>query len=540
MTNPEANSMIDAALEYLGLGFSVLPINPQNKNPFIKWKEFESRIAAEDEIREWWRKWPNAMLGIVTGTISGVVVVDIDEPKGAEELSKIIPDSLLIPTVKTPRGGQHLYFKSPTPAIGNNTRIVPGCDFRGEGGYIIAPPSMNGEGNAYEWVQGLSFAEASPPPLPELYINKIKEYARGGVKEGGYIGNVTDSVTLFTQGRRDNDLFHVANALAKSGTPQAEIYQTLEILAKNCNPPFPESEIKAKVESALTRQSKREINLADEVRAWVSVTDGDFSVTDCYKTIQTVTSVTKRDNIRQIIHRLRDEGFVEKVGTKDGIYRRVENQCDEIDFINAPDATLAIAYPFEIERLVKTLPKNIIVVAGEPNAGKTAFLLNFVKLNMARHKVYYFSSEMEGSEFKIRLNKFDIPLKEWKFFPRVRSSNFADVIKPNDINIIDFLEMSEDFFRVGGMIKQIFDRLKDGIAVIAIQKNPRTDYGLGGMRSLEKARLYCAIEPGKIKIVKAKNWAGTENPNGLQMDFKLAQGCKFIPQGNWKKENGQN
>jgi len=103
------------------------------------------------------------------------------------------------------------------------------------------------------------------------------------------------------------------------------------------------------------------------------------------------------------------------------------------------------------------------------------------------------------------------------------------------VNIIDFLEVYDDFYRIGGMIKEIFDNLDNGIAIIAIQKNKGNEYGLGGMRGLEKARLYLTMEPGKLKIAKAKNWATFENPNNLEKEFKLIQGCKFIDDPYWKQ-----
>jgi len=228
-----------------------------------------------------------------------------------------------------------------------------------------------------------------------------------------------------------------------------------------------------------------------------------------------------------------EEGIIEKYGDKRGVYRRLEKECDEIDFLHASNDTIDLHWPFQIERYFKTLPKNPVIVAGEPDAGKTAFLLNFIRLNMVRHKVHYFSSEMGNIELKGRLSKSDLPLEKWTFDARERASNFADVIDPDDVNVIDFLEIHDEFYRIGAMIKEIFDKLKGGIAVIALQKNKNTDYGLGGMRSVEKARLYLAMEPGKIKIMKAKNWATEVNPNGLICDFKLVQGCKFIVQRDW-------
>ena len=87
--------------------------------------------------------------------------------------------------------------------------------------------------------------------------------------------------------------------------------------------------------------------------------------------------------------------------------------------------------------------------------------------------------------------------------------------------------------------KKIFDKLEKGIAIIAIQKNKGRDDGLGGARSIEKARLYLSMRPGVIKIVKAKNWvSGTVNPNGLEKQFKLAKGMIFADASNWVKADG--
>jgi len=154
---------------------------------------------------------------------------------------------------------------------------------------------------------------------------------------------------------------------------------------------------------------------------------------------------------------------------------------------------------------------------------------------MEKHEVVYFSSEMGELELQDRLKQFEGPLKSWKVSFKERSSNFADVIRPDAINIIDYLEVHDEFYKVGLYIKEISDKLVNGIAIIAIQKNKGNEYGLGGGRGLEKARLYLSMEPGKIKIVKAKNWANSaKNPNGMECEFKLSSGWKFS-HGVWRK-----
>jgi hypothetical protein len=179
------------------------------------------------------------------------------------------------------------------------------------------------------------------------------------------------------------------------------------------------------------------------------------------------------------------------------------------------------------------MPGNIVTIMGEPNAGKSAFLLNVVKLNMFDHKITYFSSEMGSMEMNARLEKFGFGVADWQFTAIERNENFADVIVPGEgnINIIDFMEIYDNFYLVAQMLNDIYKKLAGAIAIIAIQKNPGRDVGLGGHRSLEKPRLALAISSGLLKIVKAKNWKNQEvNPNGMEFEFKLVNGCKFIEQ----------
>jgi hypothetical protein len=152
---------------------------------------------------------------------------------------------------------------------------------------------------------------------------------------------------------------------------------------------------------------------------------------------------------------------------------------------------------------------------------------------------------MGKDEFSVRLHKFDnVPFKDWNFEARERSSNFADVIKPDGkqtIWIIDFLELLEDFWKVGLMMKAIYDKLvgtKD-IAVVALQKAPGSEVGRGGAFGLEKPRVALAMERGKIKIIKAKNWKTDRNPNGLFKEFKLRNGCQIVEETEWEEDEGK-
>ncbi|MCK9276319.1 MAG: bifunctional DNA primase/polymerase [Syntrophales bacterium] len=539
------SSILKAALGYRAKGFSVIPIRG-NKKPFLdSWKEYQERRATENEIREWWNQYPSAMIGIVTGPVSGICAVDIDRyAQDYNEATEFeyFPDGLVTPTCETPRGGTHLYFKFPEDSpLTINARGLPGIDFRGDGGYIIAPPSKNGTGRGYRWAEGLSLDDVQLQPLPMLYSNylntsirSIRRCSNDITERFQALQNVTDATVSFKQGKRDDSLFHVANCLIKGGMSEGDARYILDILAHNCSPPFSPQEAQVKIDSALQRAKRRERNIQKEVEEWVSVTTGYWNVTECCQALQCVTKEEKTA-VRVAVHRLYKAENIEKHGSRNGVYRTVDTQCEDIDFRSVIETPLDIKWPFRIEELVQIMPGNIVIVADEPNAGKTAFLLNLVKENMSRHEIYYFSSEMGAMEMKKRLSKFEMPLEQWRFHPKERTSNFADVIKPNAINVIDFLEVYDEFYKIGGLIKEIYDKLNNGIAVIAIQKNKGADYGLGGGRGLEKARLYLTMEPGKARIVKAKNWKTFENPNGMIIDFKLAQGCKFFTDKGWHR-----
>ena len=541
----ETSTILQAALNYAAKGFSIFPCKPADKKPHIKWESFQKRRATPEQIKNWWAKWPFAMIGIVTGNISGIDVMDTDTQEADDELQAYLPDSSICPTQRTPGGGKHYLFVHAEGIRNSNDRSPFKFHVRGEGGYFVVAPSVNGVGGRYEWLDGLSIQEITLACMPaRLYKDLINSYALGGVIGGGITDNPEDKHTkadesrrkqkMFEDGVRDESLFHCANCLAKGGMPREEISQVLEAIMESWGEGHEEKWREEKIQSAFKRVARRERNIAQEVREWVESSPGQFES----RGIRLELDVSRKEDMHSVndaLRRLVADGIIERCGNKRGVYRRIENQCEEIDFLNASHQTIDIKWPFGIERYVVTLPKNVMVIAGSKDAGKTAYLLNLVRLNMNRFPIHYFSSEMGRIELRRRLEKFDLPVEAWTFKPKERSGNFADVIQPNDINIVDYLEVFEDFYRVGGMLKEIYERLDQGIAIVALQKNRGRDTGVGGDRSLEKPRLYLSLENGKAKIVVGKNWASEINPVGLQLEFKLVQGCKFMIQEDWHR-----
>jgi hypothetical protein len=145
---------------------------------------------------------------------------------------------------------------------------------------------------------------------------------------------------------------------------------------------------------------------------------------------------------------------------------------------------------------------------------------------------------MGAAEFKMRVGKFDdISVSQWKDVSVYeRSDNFADVIKPGEgnLNIIDFLEVVDEFWKVAATIQKIHQKLNGALCVVAIQKNPGQDLGRGGAFSLEKARLYLSLDYQVAKIISCKNFKENEliggNPRGYTCRYKLVGGCRIIKQ----------
>lgn len=517
--------VLESALQYCRAGFSVIPCG-RDKKPKIQWEEYIKRCATEDEVREWWRLYPYANVGLVTGMVSGFCVVDADGSVGVESLKQYIPGGVV--TAYTPNHGQHFYFVCPDSVIGNATRFLPGVDFRGNGGFVVAPPSVGSNGKKYEWQLGCSLFEKDLEQLPAdlldvLNVQRIKSVA-------------TRTVTsdMFCDGRRDTDLFTTANTLFKTGMPHNEVEQIIIRLASTCNPPFTEKEAIAKVESAMKRAVVRERNLLQEVNDFVASTVGVFTVSDIYHFLN-VQNKSEKFKVTRILNEFCVKRFIERASSsKNGMYRRLITEEEQIDFVHASSNLVNLKWPFHIEEYVQLMPKNLAVIAGTPNSGKTGFCLNMVYNNMDKFDIYYFSSEMGPTEFKSRLSKFDIPLESWRFTAIERAGDFHDVIRPNAINIIDFLEIHDEFFKTGMYMKQIYDRLENGVAIIALQRNKGNAAGLGGFRSLEKPRLYMNMSSDQVEIVKAKNWMQPEiNPNGLRCKFHLTDGWRFNMTESW-------
>lgn len=139
--------LLDAALLYASWGWPVFPLRPRSKTPATK-HGFKDASLKPDQIREWWRRMPDANIGLPTG--HKFDVIDIDVPEGVPALLALTKTELEVHGhVATSSGGVHLFVK-PT---GRGNSASRGVDYRGAGGYVVAPPSTLGKpGRAWSWV----------------------------------------------------------------------------------------------------------------------------------------------------------------------------------------------------------------------------------------------------------------------------------------------------------------------------------------------------------------------------------------------------
>lgn len=171
----QANPMLAAALDFQQRGWSVIPLQPGDKKPLEKWKHRQNQPATPDEIERIWSLNPAANVGIVTGAISGIVVLDIDNPDALKHVAGLedVLRKMKAPVVRTGRPdgrGRHIYLRHPGEDLRNFAQRVPGLDGRADGGYVVAPPSVHASGNSYEWVDGYSL-DTPLPALPPMLLD---------------------------------------------------------------------------------------------------------------------------------------------------------------------------------------------------------------------------------------------------------------------------------------------------------------------------------------------------------------------------------
>jgi len=240
------------ALHYLSFGWCVVPLRPREKRPLIRWQPYQEKRPSRRQVETWFRQNPGANVGIVTGAVSGLVVLDIDPAHGGDESIQAferryggIPNTV---EARTGGGGRHLYFRHPGGLVPSKVGLAPGIDLRGDGGLVVAPPSIHPSGRHYEWKASRGPDEVTPAAMPAW----LSELAAG---EGEHKGHPLSHWRALVrggvaEGERNNTLASLAGHLLWHGV---DAQMALELLLcwnrVKCRPPLLDDEVAAVVQS---------------------------------------------------------------------------------------------------------------------------------------------------------------------------------------------------------------------------------------------------------------------------------------------------
>lgn len=197
-----------------------------------------------DEVTRWTRTWAVWNLGLVTGSASGVLVLDIDPRHGGtESLARLcathgeLPATLL---VNTGGGGQHYYFRMPDAAIRNSVgRLGEGLDIRGEGGYVVCPPSSHISGGVYSWDSAEGFRRAGLADVPDWLLRLLTNERKEKIA-------VRHAPDVILEGERNSTLLSLGGSLRNKGLEYPELEMSLNGLnQRRCHPPLPAEEVES-------------------------------------------------------------------------------------------------------------------------------------------------------------------------------------------------------------------------------------------------------------------------------------------------------
>lgn len=452
--------MLNFALRYLGMGFSVIPVKSMSKEPLISWKEFQNRRASESEIREWYKKWPDANIGIVTGLISQAAIVDCDGPEGLKEAQRILLHS---PVITLTGNGRQLWYRHPGGTIQNSVRSYPGVDVRGDGGFVVAPPSIHPNGKRYRWLRPVLSVNDLPAFPIEIFAGNVPKESQTQDANRNAPGWISQALEEMKYGNIDDTLFKICSRLRNDGYTAADVESLLRPHAERVG--ADEGHLRSKIDNVWGRYPAG-ANPTDSVRG-VQQNGGSTEL---------------------VLHTPSDPNSVLEY-----------NHRQQIEF-NVHSVT---GYS-KFDALTKGLrPGNILTVAAETGVGKSNWSLVPIKTFCEKgKKVVLFSTEMSFDEtwgrYKAIISGTGLCFEEHKLF-------VCDEFTPNPQRIEEALrQVKPDLF--------IFDQINH----ITTDQHELANF----MRELKRlARLFNipGIVLAQIRRGSGWNMAGERIPLRLDM-----------------------
>ena len=241
LTDPRLGTVMDVG-PLLALGFSVLPVCRDSKKPACEWKVWQDRHPTNDELGAWLTDGCVYNVGIVTGAISNLVVVDLDNDRAIDWAETHLPQTRM--KVRTGGGGLHLYYRHPGEQVRNRVRIDTGdptleIDIRADGGYVIAPGSVHHEtGRRYEHIDAWpATVDALPVFDPAWLAEPTSPEAPPRVD------------AAIRHGERNATLTSFAGTMRRRGMGRDAIRAALHHENNRCDPPLAAAEVDTIAES---------------------------------------------------------------------------------------------------------------------------------------------------------------------------------------------------------------------------------------------------------------------------------------------------
>jgi Bifunctional DNA primase/polymerase, N-terminal/Primase C terminal 1 (PriCT-1) len=254
-----AEAQLVAALGFAKRGCHVFPCKI-DKKPITE-HGFKDATTDTAQIEAWWRSFPGACIGVATGAVSGFFVLDVDDRHDGDVLLRRLEAAHgeLPSTVEviTGGGGRHLYFRYPSGhKIGNSAgRLGDGLDVRGDGGYVIAPPSPHASGRCYDWSVDSTdkFADA-----PGWLLEQIAKPARQPRTGGAATDWRTAELGAVGEGARNDTLCRLLGHLMARDVAVDLARQLGHAWNRQCcQPPLPDDEVDRTLTSVLRMEWER-------------------------------------------------------------------------------------------------------------------------------------------------------------------------------------------------------------------------------------------------------------------------------------------
>ena len=253
----KVNRKLEAALQYTSEGLSVIPLKPNEKRPLLStWTQLQTAAMSTAEVKEVWDAEPEANVGIVTGQVSGLSVLDIDGTPGAlaiQAASISLPETRV---VRTPNG-LHYYFQF-TEDLKQSAGIIDHVDIRSTGGYVVAPPSTIDE-KEYRVAKNLPPVFWNNIPAQLLGRQPVSSNGTAAIATNASAPWVTEALENGTvEGQRDQMATRLAGYFHSRGVQPDIIVATLGTFAERCTPPMPTPDIQ-RVVASVTRYEQSHI-----------------------------------------------------------------------------------------------------------------------------------------------------------------------------------------------------------------------------------------------------------------------------------------